>query len=53
MLSVAKLRLADLEAEELKKAEHQIEATDGKMTFADLTPWQRIDLAPVQKLIPV
>lgn len=44
MLSVAKLRLADLEAEELKKAEHQIEATDGKMTFADLTPWQRIDL---------
>ena len=32
VLSVAKLRLADLEAGERKQAEHQVEATDGKMT---------------------
>jgi hypothetical protein len=32
VLSVAKLRLADLEAGERKQTEHQVEATDGRMT---------------------
>ena len=32
-ISVAKLRLSDLEKSERQKAEHQIEATDGKLTF--------------------
>ena len=44
VLSVAKLRLADLEAEERKKAEHQIEVTDGKMTFADAVATYRLRL---------
>lgn len=34
-LSVAKLNLADLEAEERKKAENQVESTDGRITFGD------------------
>jgi integrase len=34
-ISVAKLRLADLEKEERQKAEHQDAVTDGEMTFAD------------------
>jgi integrase len=34
-LSAAKLLLADLETEERKKAENQVEATDGRMTFGE------------------
>ena len=33
-ITVAKLRLADLEKSERQNAEHQIAATDGKLTFS-------------------
>src|SRR5712664_2347744 len=35
VLSVAKLRLGDLEKRERQLAEHHTEATDGRMTFDD------------------
>ena len=44
VLSVAKLRLADLETDERKKAENQVEATNGKMTVADALAIYRLRL---------
>jgi integrase len=44
VLSVAKLRLAALEAEERVKLEHQVDATNGKMTVADAVATYRLRL---------
>ena len=44
VLSVAKLRLADLEVDERKKAENQVETTDGKMTFGEAVATYRLRL---------
>jgi hypothetical protein len=45
VLSVAKLRLADLEKEERKRAEQQVEVTAGKMTFESALSNYRVRLA--------
>jgi len=44
VLSVAKLRLADLEVEERKKAENHVESNSGKMTVADAMATYRLRL---------
>jgi integrase len=44
VLSVAKLRLADLEKDERKRAEHQVEAGNGKMTFGAALSTYRLRL---------
>lgn len=43
-LSVAKLKLADLEVDERKKAEHQIDASNGRLTFGDAVGTYRLRL---------
>lgn len=45
VLSVAKLRLADLEKQERKRAELQVQTSDGKMTFEGALATYRLRLA--------